>query len=1035
MKVNRLISALLCLVLVLGILPVSASAAGKITHVRVEDIGIPIDYETLKTDYTVPYNTEYEKDSYYSTVRWTKKDGITETTVAPGHMVQPGATYCAYITLHSKDDTKPFDPSVNCDLNFVYGDGKKVGDKYTDRKLTLRRDNMELEIKLTFPAITIYDYTYELTNKPGKTHGMPKVGEHPWSADDICSAIQESQLSTILATWYKVQGGSTVTVNSYHSFEKNTKYILELEIRDGPGAIIETGTSIIYYDDYTGLFLEGKINSSNKVSYLFTPIDPLIPEAVINGFTYPTVGATVESATNAWPGADTFEMVSQEWYRVNTLLSPSETFTAPASYRCALTIRPRSGYKFDSTTTVKVRDYGGNEIGITSTTLLTDGSLRIWTESIPISAKVDTVYADSFIPPVAGRSIAEAYPAIYNSTANITENYWLVKNSAGYERVDSGVFEAGKTYYLALVIKPKSGYTFDASTKVYVRYGDQSELPVKLDYCSYNSSLDQFLVYTEDLVCKEPIDEVTITGFEYPVVGEMSGMPAIYLKKPDGSNYGFYDAYWYEDGVRIKSTDRFQEGKTYELYVRLSADDGYTFYSSDSYKPLYGYTKLYDNCGKLVPLQWTGAMYKAIGFEPGTLDWKFYTEPMYPTKRIDSVRFDLDNPVDGQPGDYSPAFPVGVHYNSGKEMDLEDPEYYKNNIMWDYTPVGSNLYGDSHFFHMVLNADPGYSFNPDLDSLSITYNGFDIHGYNYSAELLDKDRLSLWITPGTVIARADISIQKPVAGSHPDQHPTCDADAPYKVTLDSWYLNESPYPYLQPSGTFEPFKRYALRLIVTPDIGYFLDESSEIYLNGVKVTDRFAADYGCVQAYLSVTTPNPFVDVPDGSWFYNAVLWAYYHDPQITTGSSATTFSPNRNCTRGEVVTFLWRAHGKEAPASTVNPFTDVMNGKWYTDAVLWAANHTPLITNGIGGGRFGLNNICTRAEVVTFLWRAAGCPDPISQENPFNDVPDGQWYTKAILWAVEQGITNGNGKGGFSPTVPCSRSQIVTFLYRYMEG
>ena len=225
MKVKRLLSALLCLVMLLGILPVSASAAGKITSVRVENIGVPIDYETLKTDYTVPYNEEYEKDSYYSTVRWTRKEGISEVSVAPGHMVQPGATYCAYITLHSKDDTKPFDPSVNCDLNFVYGDGKKVGDKWTDRKLTLRRDNMELEIKLTFPAITIYDYTYELTNKPGKTHGMPKVGEHPWSGDDICSAIQESQLSAILATWYKVQGGA-IEVNTLHSFEKGRSYIL-----------------------------------------------------------------------------------------------------------------------------------------------------------------------------------------------------------------------------------------------------------------------------------------------------------------------------------------------------------------------------------------------------------------------------------------------------------------------------------------------------------------------------------------------------------------------------------------------------------------------------------------------------------------------------------------------------------------------------------------------------------------------------------------------------------------------------------------
>ena len=1108
MKVKRLLSALLCLVMLLGILPVSASAAGKITSVRVENIGVPIDYETLKTDYTVPYNEEYEKDSYYSTVRWTRKEGISEVSVAPGHMVQPGATYCAYITLHSKDDTKPFDPSVNCDLNFVYGDGKKVGDKWTDRKLTLRRDNMELEIKLTFPAITIYDYTYELTNKPGKTHGMPKVGEHPWSGDDICSAIQESQLSAILATWYKVQGGA-IEVNTLHSFEKGRSYILELEIRDGPGAIIETGTSITYYDDATGLFMEGKINSSGKVTYLFTPIDPLIPEAVINGFTYPTVGATVESATNAWPGADTFEMVSQEWYRVNTLLSPSETFTAPASYRCALTIRPRSGYKFDSTTTVKVKDYSGNEIGITSTTLLTDGSLQIWTESIPISAKVDTVYVDNFMPPAAGRSIAATYPSIYNSTAKITDHYWLIKNSAGYERVDSGVFEAGETYYQVLEIGPKSGYTFDASTKVYVRYGDLSELPVTLDYCHYVTESDQFVVYTEDLVCRETIDEVTLTGFEYPVVGEMSGMPAIYLKKPDGSPYGFYDAYWYEDGVRIKSTDRFQAGKNYELYVRLSADDGYTFYSSDSYNPLYAHTELRDNYGRLVPLQWTGAMYKAIGFERGTLDWKFYTEPMKPIRQIDEVTFELDDPVTGQLPDYLPTYPNDAPYYSANDIYESDPEWnteYHNDIMWDYMLYGDKFASGDHFFHIVITAKNGYHFNPDVDRINITFNGHDIHDYNYYAEVQSATKLSLQITPDPsnfeyevsfstehgiappaqmvkngqtatepeppteegwtfegwyptlsfntkydfstpvtesftlyakwselqAIPEIRLSIEEPRAGEKPGKFLSGLSD-PYTLDVLYWYLYESPYPQMGPQDTFVAGKIYSVRLRLRAKTGYLIDDSTKVYVNGVLAPIRFSPDPGDVEFQFVIPQNNPFVDVKEGAFYYDAVLWAVNATPQITAGTDKTHFSPNATCTRAQIVTFLWRAYGCQAPSSTVCPFNDVKTDAYYYDAVLWAVEKG--ITNGVSTTKFGTNDPCKREHAVTFLWRAEGGPMPGSSVNPFTDVKSGAYYYDAVLWAVENGVTNGTSATTFSPAQNCKRSEIVTFLYRAMTG
>ncbi len=211
------------------------------------------------------------------------------------------------------------------------------------------------------------------------------------------------------------------------------------------------------------------------------------------------------------------------------------------------------------------------------------------------------------------------------------------------------------------------------------------------------------------------------------------------------------------------------------------------------------------------------------------------------------------------------------------------------------------------------------------------------------------------------------------------------------------------------------------------DTGIPLDEALMDYIHE-ELNDVIGEDYAEPQGRIAYR----FDDVTDpDAYYYDAVYWAVSHDPQITNGTSDLSFTPDRDCTRAEVVTFLWRAYGKEAPASTANPFSDVEADTWYTDAVLWAANHDPLITNGIGDGKFGVTVTCTRAEVVTFLWRAAGSPAPKSSENPFNDVEANSWYTDAVLWAVEQGITNGTGEGGFSPTAVCSRGQIVTFLYR----
>ena len=170
---------------------------------------------------------------------------------------------------------------------------------------------------------------------------------------------------------------------------------------------------------------------------------------------------------------------------------------------------------------------------------------------------------------------------------------------------------------------------------------------------------------------------------------------------------------------------------------------------------------------------------------------------------------------------------------------------------------------------------------------------------------------------------------------------------------------------------------------------------------------------------------NPFTDVAEDSWYINYVLWAVENG--ITTGTSATTFSPDQAVTRGQVVTFLWAAAGKPEPKTTDNPFVDVSETDYYYKAVLWAAENS--ITSGTDATHFAPTAECTREQVVTFLYAYKGRP-AASAAVSFTDVKPGDWYYDPVAWAVENGITSGMGDGTFGVGKTCNRAQIVTFLY-----
>ena len=170
-----------------------------------------------------------------------------------------------------------------------------------------------------------------------------------------------------------------------------------------------------------------------------------------------------------------------------------------------------------------------------------------------------------------------------------------------------------------------------------------------------------------------------------------------------------------------------------------------------------------------------------------------------------------------------------------------------------------------------------------------------------------------------------------------------------------------------------------------------------------------------------------FEDVGTEDWFYDAVNWAV--GAGVTTGKNKTTFAPYDINTRGEAVTFLWRTSGSPSMGETT-PFDDIDQDGYYYEAVLWAVEKG--ITKGTSQSTFSPDDTCTRGQIVTFLWRMAGKPET-DATNPFEDVASDAYYYTPVLWAATEGITQGKTETTFSPDEHCNRAEIVTFLYRHL--
>ena len=270
-------------------------------------------------------------------------------------------------------------------------------------------------------------------------------------------------------------------------------------------------------------------------------------------------------------------------------------------------------------------------------------------------------------------------------------------------------------------------------------------------------------------------------------------------------------------------------------------------------------------------------------------------------------------------------------------------------------------------------------------------------------------------------------VEKPSSGGD-DNAPT------YAIEVDKDIRN----------GEVTANRRYAERgdtvtITVKPDDGFKLDDLTVTDKNGkeLKLTDKGNGKYTFTMpaskvevnaTFVKEVETSPFSDVSTSAYYYEAVKWA--QEKGITGGIGNGLFGPNQPCTRAQIVTFLWRAAGSPVVNYAMN-MTDVAEDAYYAEAVRWALSEG--ITTGTGDGKFSPDTTCTRAQSVTFLFRAIG--KLVDSKAEFSDVLTDSYYANAVAWAVENGVTNGIGDGLFGPDNSCTRAQIVTFLFRAYQG
>ena len=467
---------------------------------------------------------------------------------------------------------------------------------------------------------------------------------------------------------------------------------------------------------------------------------------------------------------------------------------------------------------------------------------------------------------------------------------------------------------------------------------------------------------------------------------------------------------------------------------------------------------------------------KNITYQGNTFEFKgdaskYYTNNAYPiwykteiTTR--NIAF-LNNKVTGPRGFHieTRSKDTDKHVNikaNGNTFNLSDSSDYKNKTI--ALQLVTNLNGEIEFKDNQVNAYMGVCFFKDIvaqnDSKLTIQNNYtsgklygssewNTNGSTTEDRIAAADNFARDIVEGIKSANNGSTITEGHTHNYVNDKCTiCGQTAPSYSggsSSDPTYSVSTPSKTENGTVTVSPkraSKGDTVTVTVKPDSGYVLETLTVTDKNGNELTlkDKGNGKYTFTMPRSRVTIEATFAEIEEEPdlFFVDVPTSAYYYDAVywvaengVTYGTSATTFSPDVIVSRAQMVTFLWRAHGSPAPRSSVNPFTDITSDMYYYDAVLWAVENG--VTNGISATTFSPDATVTRAQAVTFQWRAAG--SPAVSGSSFADVADSAYYAGAVSWAVANGVTNGTGGSNFSPDVGVSRAQAVTFLWRQLAA
>lgn len=734
-----------------------------------------------------------------------------------------------------------------------------------------------------------------------------------------------------------------------------------------------------------------------------------------------------------------------EWYdeTEKRFLESNEVFKEGHSYTVQVWVEANDGYEFDaSATAYNIKGYiNEKEAKLSKAFEYQRWAMVVVSYTFPELVKgeiIKKVDVKDFIEPKIGRkSIARAHYLKYSEGVEGYKAYWYEDDN--FDTPFTGVFAENKSYSFELVIEAAEGYSFatDQNGKSDVLVFFNNVLADKINFDGVGRLVAR-INFGNLGKAPEKIGGVISFKIKAPVAGETPSYEAedqredglYYIDKryPNSTKNGITWMDVEDDDRKLSETDTFEEGKIYYVAIRVKPKEGYVF-NTDEYGDLMisgainGYTSI---VGGNDEEAFVGLSFKRLE----SSDKRTVISEIEATSNYPAICYMYG-------AYYSPRFtitkgsPATIHFTDW-EVKYGNKEWEKlasnENFSGGFARISAQIRIDGEAAkEYVLSNDTKVKVNGE----EWTVSGVRVEdGYSYghiqSPQIVPVPIEEAPTFTVTFDSKGGSKVE-PVTGQY-YAYGVAEFDDPVRsgYKFDGWYKDE----------------QYSEKFIFinnTNDVmgGYDrVYEDITLYAKWEKSSKEEQETPSQTEKPTEIDVPqetpkSAFIDVAKGEYYYDAVMWAA--NEGITGGTSANTFSPDSICTRAQVVTFLHRMIASPEPAAIDMPFIDVKTSDYFYKPVKWAFGSK--ITGGTSNTTFSPDENCTRAQVVTFLWRTAGQPKPNGKSNPFTDVKADSYYYDAVLWAVENGITGGTSATTFSPDSNCTRAQVVTFLYRFINA